>query len=45
MGAEGLRPEHPFTRHIAAAQIAGFTDGATNILKDRVARLTARKET
>ena len=43
MGAEGLRPERPFTRHIAAAQIAGFTDGATNILKDRVARLTAQK--
>lgn len=43
MGAEGLRPEHPFTRHIAAAQIAGLTDGATNILKDRVARLTAQK--
>jgi len=43
MGAEGLRTERPFTRHIAAAQIAGFTDGATNILKDRVARLTAQK--
>lgn len=43
MGAEGLRPEHVFTRHIAASQIAGFTDGATNILKDRVARLTAQK--
>lgn len=43
MGAEGLRPEHPFARHIAAAQIAGFTDGATNILKDRVAKLTAQK--
>lgn len=43
MGAEGLRPEHPFARHIAAAQIAGFTDGATNILKVRVAKLTARK--
>ncbi|MFK7838548.1 MAG: acyl-CoA dehydrogenase family protein [Sulfitobacter sp.] len=43
MGAEGLRPEYAFTRHIAAAQIAGFTDGATNILKDRVARLTAQK--
>lgn len=43
MGAEGLRPEHTFSRHIAAAQIAGFTDGATNILKDRVARLTAQK--
>ena len=43
IGAEGLRPERPFARHIAAAQIAGFTDGATNIIKDRVARLTAQK--
>lgn len=43
MGAEGLRSEHVFCRHIAAAQIAGFTDGATNILKDRVARLTTQK--
>ncbi|MFK7838026.1 MAG: acyl-CoA dehydrogenase family protein [Sulfitobacter sp.] len=43
MGAEGLRSEHVFCRHIAGAQIAGFTDGATNILKDRVARLTAQK--
>lgn len=43
MGAEGLRPEHVFCRHIAAAQIAGFTDGATNILKDRVDRLSAQK--
>lgn len=44
MGDEGLRPERPFTRHITAAQMAGFTDGATNILNDRVARLTAKKE-
>jgi alkylation response protein AidB-like acyl-CoA dehydrogenase len=43
MGAEGLRPEHVFCRHIAAAQSAGFTDGATNILKDRVDRLTGQK--
>lgn len=43
MGAEGLRPEHPFTRHLAAAQIAGFTDGATNTLKDRVEKLTAKQ--
>lgn len=45
MGAEGLRPEHPFTRHLAAAQVAGFTDGATNILKDRVSKLTAKQRT
>ena len=43
MGAEGLRPEYVFCRHIAAAQSAGFTDGATNILKDRVDRLTGQK--
>ena len=45
MGAEGLRPEHPFTRHLAAAQIAGFTDGATNILRERVEKLTAKQRT
>lgn len=40
MGAAGLLPDYCFTRHLAAAQIAGFTDGATGILRDRVARLT-----
>lgn len=40
MGAAGLLPQYCFTRHLAAAQIAGFTDGATSILRDRVARLT-----
>ena len=40
MGAEGLRPTRCFTRHLAAAQIAGLTDGATGLLRDRVARLT-----
>jgi alkylation response protein AidB-like acyl-CoA dehydrogenase len=40
MGAVGLLPDYCFTRHIAAAHIAGFTDGATSILRDRVARLT-----
>jgi alkylation response protein AidB-like acyl-CoA dehydrogenase len=46
MGATGLRPEYCFTRHLAAAQVAGFTDGATSILRDRVARLTrARTQT
>lgn len=39
MGAEGLRPNRCFTRHLAAAQIAGLTDGATNLLKGRIARL------
>lgn len=40
MGAEGLRPERCFTRHLAAAQIASLTDGATTMLRERVARLT-----
>jgi alkylation response protein AidB-like acyl-CoA dehydrogenase len=40
MGAAGLLPQYCFTRHLAAAQIAGFTDGATSILRARVARLT-----
>lgn len=40
MGAEGLRPEYCFTRHLAAIQSAALTDGATEILRERVARLT-----
>lgn len=40
MGAEGLNPDHCFTRHLGAAQVAGLTDGATNLLKERVAKLT-----
>ncbi|OED48737.1 acyl-CoA dehydrogenase [Rhodobacteraceae bacterium (ex Bugula neritina AB1)] len=43
MGAAGLKPEYCFARHLAAAQVAGFTDGATSILRDRVARLTRSK--
>lgn len=40
VGAAGLLPHYCFTRHLAAAQTAGFTDGATSILRARVARLT-----
>ncbi|RMD88638.1 MAG: acyl-CoA dehydrogenase, partial [Alphaproteobacteria bacterium] len=42
MGAAGLAAEHPFARHLAAAQMAGFTDGATWLLRARVARLGLR---
>lgn len=38
MGAEGLRTQHPFMRHLAAAQVAMLTDGSTAMLLDRVAR-------
>jgi len=40
MGAEGLKPQYCFSRHLAAAQMAGLTDGATNLLKERVIKLT-----
>ncbi|MFT7027156.1 MAG: alkylation response protein AidB-like acyl-CoA dehydrogenase [Paracoccaceae bacterium] len=40
MGAEGLRPEHCATRHLAAVQMAALTDGSTDMLLERVARLT-----
>ena len=40
MGAEGLRPERCFARHLAAAQVASLTDGTTTMLRERVARLT-----
>jgi alkylation response protein AidB-like acyl-CoA dehydrogenase len=40
MGAEGLRPTHGLTRHLAAVQSAALTDGAVAPLLERVARLT-----
>ena len=40
MGAEGLRPAHGLTRHIAAVQSAALTDGAIAPLLERVARLS-----
>ena len=39
MGAEGLKTDYCFTRHIAASQIAGFTDGATWLLQARAEKL------
>jgi alkylation response protein AidB-like acyl-CoA dehydrogenase len=41
MGAEGLKPQYPFARHIAASHIAAFTDGSTNMLRERLARRSA----
>jgi alkylation response protein AidB-like acyl-CoA dehydrogenase len=38
LGAEGLREEHPFLRHLAAAQVATLVDGSTEMLLDRVAK-------
>ncbi len=43
MGAEGLRPQYCFTRHLAAAQMAGLTDGATGLLRDRAIKLSQQQ--
>ncbi len=37
MGAEGLRDGYPFGRHIVGALVAGFTDGSTEMLLERIA--------
>ncbi len=37
MGAEGLRESHPFGRHLVGARVAGFVDGSTEMLLERIA--------
>ncbi len=39
MGAEGLREEYPFARHLAASRIAALVDGSTEMLLERVSKL------
>lgn len=41
MGAEGLTRRHPLGRHLIGAQFAGLVDGSTEMLLERVAKLTA----
>ena len=36
MGAEGLRDDHPFSRHIIGARVASFVDGSTEMLLERL---------
>ena len=36
MGAEGLRENHPFARHLMGARVAGFVDGSTEMLLERI---------
>lgn len=36
MGAEGLREEQPFSRHLLGARVAGFVDGSTEMLLERI---------
>jgi len=43
MGAEGLKSDYPLSRHLAATQSAALTDGTTDMLLERVARLIQSK--
>ena len=36
MGAEGLREHHPFSRHLLGARVAGFVDGSSEMLLERI---------
>ena len=37
MGAEGLREHYPFARHLQGARVAGFVDGSSEMLLERIA--------
>ncbi len=39
MGAEGLRQEHPFGRHLAGARVAALIDGSSEMQLERIAAL------
>lgn len=41
MGAEGLKSQYCFSRHLVATQLASLTDGATSMLKKRVKKLVS----
>ena len=36
MGAEGLREHYPFARHLQGARVAGFVDGSSEMLLERI---------
>ncbi len=36
MGAEGLREHYPFARHLMGARVAGFVDGSSEMLLERI---------
>ncbi len=40
MGAEGLRQQHPFGRHLAGARVASYVDGSSEMLLERIAHLS-----
>lgn len=44
MGAEGLREHQPFARHLIGARVAGLVDGSTEMLLERIAAVTRRRD-
>jgi alkylation response protein AidB-like acyl-CoA dehydrogenase len=45
MGAEGLKREHCFGRHLAGARVASFVDGSSEMLLERIAALRRLPDT
>ena len=43
MGAEGLREDYPIGRHIACARIAGYVDGSSEMMNERIGALLTRR--
>ena len=43
MGAEGLREHYPFGRHLIGARVAGFVDGSSEMLLERIAAVMRRR--
>lgn len=43
MGGAGLRADLPFGRHLAAARIAAYVDGTTEMMRDRIGADLARR--
>lgn len=43
MGAEGLRDVYPFSRHLIGARVAGFVDGSTEMLLERLTMRHAKE--
>ena len=43
MGAEGLRAQHPMGRHMAAARIAAYVDGTTEMQNERIGATLATR--
>jgi alkylation response protein AidB-like acyl-CoA dehydrogenase len=44
-GAEGLLETHPIGRHVAAARVAHYVDGTTEIQNERIAACLEREST